>query len=46
MRHGAAPPPQNPEDRPTFATLQWRLEEFFVNTEANYTHADDVMATA
>jgi len=34
----------NPEDRPTFETLQWRLEDFFVNTEANYTHADDVVA--
>jgi fyn-related kinase len=33
----------NPEERPTFETLQWRLEDFFVNTEANYTEANNVM---
>eukprot|EP00055_Hartaetosiga_balthica_P010891 m.47867 g.47867 ORF g.47867 m.47867 type:complete len:532 (+) comp7363_c4_seq1:221-1816(+) len=25
----------NAEERPTFETLQWRLEDFFVNTEGN-----------
>eukprot|EP01147_Barroeca_monosierra_P008492 gene8492-962_t len=29
----------NAEERPTFETLQWRLEDFFVNTENNYTEA-------
>eukprot|EP00049_Salpingoeca_infusionum_P023298 m.11367 g.11367 ORF g.11367 m.11367 type:complete len:513 (+) comp5709_c0_seq1:453-1991(+) len=29
----------NAEERPTFETLQWRLEDFFVNTENNYTDA-------
>ena len=33
---------QNPEDRPTFETLQWRLEDFFVSSEANYNEADNV----
>jgi len=32
----------NPEDRPTFETLQWRLEDFFVSSEANYNEADNV----
>eukprot|EP00054_Salpingoeca_dolichothecata_P016216 m.94704 g.94704 ORF g.94704 m.94704 type:complete len:502 (-) comp21875_c0_seq1:229-1734(-) len=31
------------EERPTFESLQWRLEDFFVNTEANYTEADRVL---
>jgi fyn-related kinase len=34
---------QFPEDRPTFESLQWRLEDFFVNTGANYTEANNVM---
>lgn len=37
---------QNHEERPTFETLQWRLEDFFVNTEANYTEANNVMPGA
>lgn len=32
----------SPEDRPTFETLQWRLEDFFVSSEANYNEADSV----
>ena len=36
----------NAEERPTFETLQWRLEDFFVNTEANYTEANNVMPGA
>eukprot|EP00045_Choanoeca_perplexa_P007890 m.72484 g.72484 ORF g.72484 m.72484 type:complete len:499 (+) comp14266_c0_seq1:132-1628(+) len=27
---------EDPVTRPTFETLQWRMEEFFVNAEANY----------
>ncbi len=34
---------QNPEDRPTFETLQWRLEDFFVDTGQSYTEASNVM---
>jgi len=34
---------QNSEDRPTFETLQWRLEDFFVSSEANYNEADSVL---
>ena len=36
-------PLQNPEERPTFESLQWRLEDFFVNSEANYTEAGNVL---
>jgi hypothetical protein len=31
-----------PEERPTFETLQWRLEDFFVSSEQNYNEADTV----
>jgi len=31
-----------PEDRPTFETLQWRVEDFFVSSEGNYNEADNV----
>eukprot|EP00040_Diaphanoeca_grandis_P022837 m.123361 g.123361 ORF g.123361 m.123361 type:complete len:500 (-) comp28982_c1_seq1:330-1829(-) len=34
----------NSEDRPTFETLQWRLEDFFVSSEANYNEADSVLS--
>ena len=34
---------QNAEERPTFESLQWRLEDFFVNSEANYTEAGNVL---
>lgn len=30
---------QNPDDRPTFETLQWRLEDFFVDTGGSYADA-------
>jgi len=33
----------NPEERPTFESLQWRLEDFFVNSEASYTEAGNVL---
>ncbi len=33
---------QNAEDRPTFETLQFRLEDFFVS-EASYTEANNVL---
>lgn len=32
-----------PEERPTFETLQWRLEDFFVSSEQNYNEADAVV---
>jgi hypothetical protein len=32
---------QNPEERPRFEALQWRLEDFFVNTDS-YTEANNV----
>jgi len=32
----------NPEDRPRFEALQWRLEDFFVNTDS-YTEANNVI---
>jgi fyn-related kinase len=35
---------QHAEDRPTFESLQWRLEDFFVNTGTNYTEAANVMS--
>lgn len=28
-----------PDDRPTFESLQWRLEDFFLNTDTNYADA-------
>ncbi|XP_004345109.1 protein tyrosine kinase src [Capsaspora owczarzaki ATCC 30864] len=31
-----------PEDRPTFESLAWRLEDFFMNTEASYAEASTV----
>ncbi len=31
-----------PEDRPTFESLQWRLEDFFVNTGANYNEVNNL----
>ena len=34
---------QSPEERPTFDSLQWRLEDFFTNTEASYTEANNVL---
>lgn len=34
----------NADDRPTFETLQWRLEDFFVSSEANYNEADSVLS--
>ena len=34
--------PQRPEERPTFESLQWRLEDFFVNPDAGYTEAANV----
>ncbi len=39
----SSPALQNPEDRPTFETLQWRLEDFFVDTGQSYTEASNVM---
>lgn len=33
----------NPDDRPTFETLQWRLEDFFVNSDSEYNEADAVV---
>mmetsp|Transcript_98001 Transcript_98001/g.136130 ORF Transcript_98001/g.136130 Transcript_98001/m.136130 type:complete len:514 (+) Transcript_98001:198-1739(+) len=33
----------SPEERPTFETLQWRLEDFFVSSEQNYNEADAVV---
>eukprot|EP00037_Helgoeca_nana_P018040 m.172092 g.172092 ORF g.172092 m.172092 type:complete len:514 (-) comp24268_c0_seq1:182-1723(-) len=33
---------QSSEERPTFETLQWRLEDFFVSSEQNYNEADAV----
>ena len=33
----------NPDDRPTFETLQWRLEDFFVNSDGEYNEADNVV---
>ena len=33
-----------PEDRPTFESLQWRLEDFFVNSDGGqYNEADNVL---
>ena len=29
-----------PEDRPTFESLQWQLEDFFVTDDAGYTDPD------
>lgn len=31
----------NAEERPTFETLQWRLEDFFVNSETDYSEASN-----
>ena len=31
-----------PDDRPRFETLQWRLEDFFVNSDGQYNEADNV----
>jgi len=31
---------QSPEDRPTFESLQWRLEDFFVSSDGEYKEAD------
>ena len=33
---------QSYEERPTFESLQYRLEDFFVNAEAVYTQANYV----
>lgn len=33
-----------PENRPTFETLQWRLEDFFVNSDTEYNEADAVIS--
>lgn len=34
----------NAEERPTFESLQWRLEDFFVTEGTNYTEADKVLS--
>lgn len=34
---------QSPEERPTFESLQFRFEDFFVNAEASYTEANNVL---
>ena len=34
--------PKRSEERPTFESLQFRLEDFFTNTEASYTEANNV----
>jgi len=36
--------PQKPDDRPTFETLQWRLEDFFNSDAMNYSEADRVLS--
>ena len=33
----------SPDDRPTFESLQWRLEDFFVNADGSYNEADNVL---
>jgi fyn-related kinase len=33
-----------PDNRPTFETLQWRLEDFFVNSDTEYNEADAVIS--
>lgn len=33
----------DPEERPTFESLQWRLEDFFVNAEKSYNEVKNVL---
>jgi hypothetical protein len=37
---------QNSEDRPTFESLRYRLEDFFTSEAANYTEAQKVLEAA